>query len=120
MSRKAVVGEYLLKKSGISDAVAAIAREYAAGIKNGLSAVTISVLSSGGNVFHNTPIATTLSATVFYGEMAISTQSQLEEVCGVGSRLNWYGSDESLAGTGFTLPVSSANDNEKYTVRLEI
>ena len=120
MSRKAVVGEYLLKKSGISDAVAAIAREYAAGIKNGLSAVTISVLSSGGNVFHNTPIATTLSATVFYGEMAISTQSQLEEVFGVGSRLNWYGSDESLAGTGFTLPVSSANDNEKYTVRLEI
>lgn len=120
MSRKAVVGEYLLKKSGISDAVAAIAREYAAGVKNGISAVTISVLSSGGNVFHNTAIATTLTATVFYGEMTITTQQALEEVFGAGSRLNWYAADDSLAGTGFTLLVSSAATSEKYTVRLEV
>ena len=120
MSRKAVVGEYLLKKSGISDAVAALAREYAANVKNGLSAVTISVLSSGGNVFHNTPIATTLSATVFYGEIAISTQAALEEVFGVGSRINWYDGEGTLVGAGFTYSVESSQTSEKYTVRLEV
>lgn len=119
MSRKAVVGEYLLKSSGISDTISALAKEFAASIRNGLNAVTISVLSSGGNIFHNTPIETTLSATVFYGENAITTQSALEEVFGEGAALNWYDSKGALAGTGFTLAVSSTKTSEKYVARLE-
>ena len=119
MSRKAVVGEYLLRSSGIADALSALAKEFAASVKNGLNAVTISVVSSGGNIFHNTPIATTLSATVFYGEKAINAQTDLEEVFGDGAALNWYDSEDNLAGTGFELTVSSSNTTEKYIARLE-
>ena len=81
--------------------------------------MTISVVSSGGNIFHNTPIATTLSATVFYGELAISTQAMLEEVFGEGAVLNWYDSGGHLTGTGFSLAVSSSNTTERYVARLE-
>ena len=119
MSRKAVVGEYLLRGSGIADALSALAKEFASSIKNGLNAVTISVVSSGGNIFHNTPIATTLSATVFYGEKAINAQADLEEVFGDGAVLNWYDSSDNLAGSGFELAVSSSNTTEKYIARLE-
>ena len=119
MSRKAVVGEYLLRGSGIADALSALAKEFASSIKNGLNAVTISVVSSGGNIFHNTPIATTLTATVFYGEKVISTQADLEEVFGAGAVLNWYDGGDNLAGTGFELAVSSSNTTEKYIARLE-
>lgn len=119
-SRKALLGEYLIRDSGISANMAALAREFAAHIKDGLNATTISVVSSGGNVFHNTPIATTLIATVFFGETAITDQTGLEAVYGQGARLNWYRGESELAGTGFQISVQSPSDLVTYKVRLEV
>jgi len=118
-SQKATIGEYLIKDSGVSPEVAEFAKAFAQKVKDGLSGTVISITSSGGNAFHNAPIATTLTATVFYGEVAITGQEALEQVYGEGAVLKWYDSAGSPVGTGFSLPVSSANDIAKYKVRLE-
>ncbi|MCF0228636.1 MAG: phage tail protein [Parasporobacterium sp.] len=118
-SQVATIGEYVLKDSGISGSVAAIAREFSERVKNGIDGTTLSVTSSGGNVFHNAPIETTLIATVFFGERAITDQEELEEVYGEGAAIRWYDSEEALIGTGFTIQVSSGNLVESYKARLE-
>lgn len=119
-TQQAVIGEYLIRRSGVSDAVRSFAEEFIQKVKDGADGITISITSSGGNVFHNTPIATTLRATIFVGTQAITDQTALEQAYGEEAELKWYDSAGSLAGTGFSLPVSSVNDIAKYKVRLEI
>ena len=97
-----------------------MAREFADKVKDGKNGITLSITSSGGNIFHNVPIATTLSATVFYGDSVITNQQMLEQVFGSGAVINWYDKDERLEGSGFTLSVQSSADTEKYKARLEI
>lgn len=117
-TQKAVIGEYLIKDSGISPEVEALAKEFAQKVKSGLHGTVISIASSGGNVFHNVPIATTLAATVFYGEKAITDQETLEQTYGAYAALKWYDSNDNLVGDGFSLAVSSPNDTAKYKARL--
>lgn len=100
-TQTATVGEYVMKSGGISETISQIAKEFADKVKDGVSATTVSVVSSGGNVFHNRPIATTLSATVFYGDVVITTQSLLEQVFGSTALLKWYDTEGTFAGTGF-------------------
>ena len=119
-SQTATVGEYLLKTSGIASTIEAMAREFADKVKDGKNGITLSITSSGGNIFHNMPIATTLSASVFYGDSIITNQQMLEQVFGSGAVINWYDKNGSLEGSGFTLSVQSSGDTEKYTARLEI
>lgn len=111
-------GEYVKKESGISPEVKAFAKQFAESVKAGLDAVTISISSSGGNVFHNTAIETTLHATVFFGTKAINTQAELEAVFGTEAKLEWYSGNDNV-GTGFILPVSSQETQVQYKVRLE-
>lgn len=117
-TRKATVGEYLLRKSDISEKVQTIADEMQKYGKS-ISGTSIAIASSGGNIFNNTPIATQLSATVFYGTTAINTVTKLLEVFGSNAVLKWYLNDE-VVFTGFgPHNVSSPNDAIKYVVRLE-
>lgn len=118
-TQTATIGEYLIKESGISDAVRVFAEEFASRAKDGADGVTLSVTSSGGNVFHNTAISTTLSAAIFVGTISITDQTTLENVFGPDAAIKWYDSTDTLAGTGFSLPVSSASDSVKYKARLE-
>lgn len=118
-TQTATIGEYLIKNSGISDAVRAFAEEFASKAKDGTDGVVLSVTSSGGNIFHNTAISTTLSAAVFIGTISITDQTTLENVFGSGAAIKWYDSTDTLAGTGFSLSVSSASDSVKYKARLE-
>lgn len=118
-TQTATIGEYLIKESGISDAVRAFAEEFASKVKDGIDGVVLAITSSGGNIFHNTAIDTTLYAAVFIGLLTITSQSDLETVFGEGAALKWYDMNGTVAGTGFYLAVSSANDAEKYTLRLE-
>lgn len=118
-TQKATIGEYLIRRSGISDEVRAFAEAVAEKAKNGIDGTVISITSSGGNVFHNTAITTTLYATIFVGTLTITDQATLEQVYGEGAILKWYDSAGSPVGTGFSLPVSSINDIAKYKVRLE-
>lgn len=110
-------GEYVKKESGINPEIKAFAKQFAESVKKGLDGVTISISSSGGNVFHNTAIETTLQATVFIGSRAITTQEELEAVFGTEAKLNWY-SEIELIGTGFELEVSSTETQLNYKVRL--
>ena len=111
----ATLGEWIIKTSGISERLQALANELR---QQTLSAVVITVTSSNGLIFNNTAISTTLTATVYFGEEAITTQTRLEEVFGSGTTVKWYNSG-TLVGTGFTYTVSSVNDNESITVKLE-
>lgn len=118
-TQTATIGEYLIKDSGISDAVRAFAEEFASKAKDGVDGVVIAITSSGGNVFHNTPISTTLSVTVFCGTNYVDQQVDLENLFGPTAVIKWYDTLGSYAGSGFTLAVSSASDIAKYTARLE-
>lgn len=118
-TQTATIGEYLIKDSGISDAVRAFAEEFASKAKDGTDGVVLSIASSGGNIFHNTAIATTLSVAVFIGMVSITDQATLENVFGAGAAIKWYDSTDTVVGTGFSLSVSSSNDSVKYKARLE-
>ena len=113
----ATFGDNLIKTSGISTIIEQLAGDFASKVKNGVDATSLNILSSGGNIFHNTPIATTLYANVFVGKKAITTQSELEEVFGTGTYLGWY-NGETLLGTGFSYLVSTNQNSISINCRL--
>lgn len=119
-TQQATIGEYLIKDSGIAGIVRAYAEEFASKAKDGVDGVVLGITSSGGNVFHNTPISTTLSVTVFCGTNYVTTQADLEALFGETAAIKWYDTLDQYAGSGFTLAVTSASDIAKYTARLEI
>lgn len=112
---KATLGEWIVRSSGISDRLIALADEIR---QQALSATSITVNSSNGFVFNNTAISTTLTAVVYYGEEAITTQTRLEEIFGDDVRVKWY-RNSVLVNTGFSYAVSSANASERYVVKVE-
>lgn len=116
-SVEAVLGEYKIKEGGVSAIVSQLASEFSAKVKNGLDGINISVISSGGNIFHNQAITTVLSATVYVGTTAINTQYDLEEQFGANAQIRWYRNDK-LVGTGFSYIVSSTETEEKILCRL--
>lgn len=119
MTQTATIGEYKIKSSGIADMIKAYASEFAANVRDGLDGVVLSIVSSGGNVFHNTPISTTLTATVFYGTVVIENQTALENYFGAGAAIKWYDYNDTLLGTGFTYSLTSAQNREVITAKLE-
>lgn len=119
LTQTATIGEYRIRESGIADMIKAYAADFSANIKNGVDGIVLSVISSGGNVFHNTPITTTLTATVFYGPEAITTQADLESSFGAGAAIKWYNYGGTLLGSGFSYVLTSAQNREVITARLE-
>ena len=111
----AVLGEWIVRSSGISDRLLALADEIR---QQALAATSIAVSSSNGFIFNNTAINTTLTAVVYYGDEAIITQTRLEEIFGDDVRIKWYKAG-SLVNTGFSYSVSSANASETYIVKVE-
>lgn len=117
-SVQAVLGDYKIRQGGISDIINQLAFDFSSKVKNGMDSVTLSVISSGGNIFHNQVISTTLTATVYCGTEAITTQSDLENTFGSGAELRWYAIDDSLLGTGFSYTVLSPYAAAKIICRL--
>ena len=118
-TQTATIGEYLIKDSGISDAVRVFAEEFASKAKDGVDGTVLAVTSSGGNIFHNTAISTTLYASVFIGHIVITTQAELQTVFGADARINWYNSG-TFIGTGMYHTLNSDNTKETITARLEV
>lgn len=116
-SIQATLGEYKIREGGISAIVNQLATDFATKVKNGLDGITISVISSGGNIFHNQAIATTLNATVYVGSTAITTQSELESTFGANAAVQWY-SGSTLVGTGFSYNVNSSATEVNMVCRL--
>lgn len=118
-TQKGTIGEYVKKGSGISTQLKALAKEFAESIRDGLDAISITISSSGGNIFHNVAIDTTLQATVFFGTKAITTQEELTEIFGEDAMLSWVNLNGMQVGTGFEIDVSSPDEQACYKVRLE-
>ena len=116
-SIEATLGEYKIKEGGISEIVNQLATDFSTKVKNGLDSITISVVSSGGNIFHNKSISTTLNATVFIGTTAVTTQDELEAQLGANAAVRWY-KNNTLIGTGFSYNVSSNESEVNILCRL--
>lgn len=83
----------------------------------GADALTLVITSSGGMIFKNTAIATTLTAHVYKGAVEV-TGSALSAL----GTIKWYKDGETTAvATGQTLTISSGNVANKasYTAQLE-
>ena len=84
---------------------------------NGQDALTLVVLSSNGNIFKNTNIATTLSAHVYKGGVEV-TGSALTAL----GTIKWYKDDSQTAvatGSNLTINPGDVNNYVNYTAQLE-
>ena len=84
---------------------------------NGADALTLVVLSSNGNIFKNTNIATTLSAHVYKGGVEVTGSS----LTALGT-IKWYkdGSQAAVAtGSNLTINPGDVNNYVNYTAQLE-
>ena len=115
-TKTAIIGEYLLKDSGISAKVAQLASDFAGLVQD--PAYTLSITSSDGDVFITTTVATTLTAHVYL----FGTELSPEAVADIGV-INWYDyyDTETPLGTGITYEITEemAINAINVTARLE-
>ena len=84
---------------------------------NGQDALTLVVLSSNGNIFKNTNIATTLSAHVYKGGVEVTGSA----LAALGT-IKWYKDDSQTAvatGSNLTINPGDVNNYVNYTAQLE-
>lgn len=84
---------------------------------NGADALTISVTSSGGTIFKNTAIATTLTAHVYKGGAEVTGNA----LTALGT-IKWYkdgGATAVATGSAFTVAAGDVTNKASYTVNLE-
>jgi phage minor structural protein len=114
-TKTATLGEYLLKSSGISEQVQALATEFA-GIANTMVAgYSLTITSSNGDNFATALINTVLTANVLYRGFVCSASQLAED----GLVVKWYNqSTGTLLGTGMTYTVSNQS-TINITARLE-
>lgn len=114
-TQKAIVGEYLIRESGIADKIAQLASDFAGSVQD---AYSLEITSSAGDVFKTTTVATTLTAHVFL----FGTELSAEAVANVGT-IKWYNYDDltTVLGTGMTYTITQAMniDAVNITARLE-
>lgn len=111
-----VTVKYSDGKSTVSYSVARQAADGKNGT-DGADALTMVVLSSGGTIFKNTAVATTLTAHVYKGGTEVTGTA----LTALGT-INWYKDGGTTAvGTGASLTVSAGDVTSKatYTAELE-
>lgn len=115
-TKKAIIGEYILRDGGISAKVAQLANDFANLAQD--PAYTLQITSSNGDVFITTTVATTLTAHVFLFGTELST----EAVANIGT-IKWYNLNDlnTPLGTGMTYTITEemAIDAINVTARLE-
>lgn len=115
-TKTAIIGEYLLRDSGISAKVAQLASDFASFAQD--PAYTLEITSSAGDVFIETTVKTTLTAHVFL----FGTELNDSAVAEIGV-IKWYDHDDltTVLGTGKTYTITEAMniDAINVTARLE-
>ena len=84
---------------------------------NGADAINLSVTSSGGTIFKNTAIATTLTAHVYKGGVEVTGAA----LTALGA-IKWYkdgGTTAVATGTTFTVAAGDVTNKVSYTAQLE-
>lgn len=109
-SIKAVLGEFALKRSGISDKIEQMAKEWMIA-----KIYSISIESSEGTIYKGIPIDTTLTAHVYRN----NTEVDGTDLMDFGATVKWY-RGETLLGSGLTYHCTTANNSDSIRARLEV
>lgn len=101
--------------------------------EDGQDAITLRIDSSRGTVFKNNTVSTVLSVVIYYGELRITTQAELQSAFGADARLEWewlrldeerYGTisaaDSRLSDGGFQFTLSPDDVDVKVTFRCNL
>ena len=84
---------------------------------NGSDAINLIILSSGGTIFKNTDVATTLTAAVFKGGIEVTGAA----LTSLGT-IKWYKDDATTSmatGTTLTIQAGDVLSKANYTAKLE-
>lgn len=85
--------------------------------KDGLDAITMAITSSGGTIFKNTAIATTLTAHVYKGGVEV-TGSALTSL----GTIKWYkdgGTTSVATGSTYTISAGDVSNKATFSAQLE-
>ena len=111
-------GQYLWTKTVVTYSNGQHTESYSVSYKgtNGEDAITMAITSSGGTIFKNTAIATTLTAHVYKGGVEV-TGSALSNL----GAIKWYkdGGTTSVA-TGSTYTISAGDVSNKATFSAQV
>lgn len=85
--------------------------------KDGLDAITMAITSSGGTIFKNTAIATTLTAHVYKGGIEVSGSA----LASLGT-IKWYkdgGTTAVATGSTYTISAGDVSNKATFSAQLE-
>lgn len=85
--------------------------------KDGLDAITMAITSSGGTIFKNTAIATTLTAHVYKGGVEVSGSA----LASLGT-IKWYkdgGTTAVATGSTYTISAGDVTNKATFSAQLE-
>lgn len=132
-SKTITLGDYLIKQSGVSDRITALAGQFsnmATAIESSVTNV-LHIESSNGLIFKDGIETTELNVTIYRGSEIIENYDQLTAALGYTAYLQWSylsdseyvaisASDSRLSNNSFTLTLSTADVAEKTTFKCEL
>ena len=112
-------GQYLWTKTVVTYSNGQHTESYSVSYKgtNGKDAITMAITSSGGTIFKNTAIATTLTAHVYKGGVEV-TGSALSDL----GTIKWYkdgGTTSVATGSTYTISAGDVSNKATFSAQLE-
>ena len=112
-------GQYLWTKTVVTYSNGQHTESYSVSYKgtNGEDAITMAITSSGGTIFKNTAIATTLTAHVYKGGVEV-TGSALSNL----GAIKWYkdgGTTSVATGSTYTISAGDVSNKATFSAQLE-
>ena len=112
-------GQYLWTKTVVTYSNGQHTESYSVSYKgtNGKDAITMAITSSGGTIFKNTAIATTLTAHVYKGGVEVTGS----DLSGLGT-IKWYkdgGATSVATGSTYTISAGDVSNKATFSAQLE-
>ena len=112
-------GKYLWTKTVVTYSNGQYTESYSVSYKgtNGKDAITMAITSSGGTIFKNTAIATTLTAHVYKGGVEVTGSA----LSGLGT-IKWYkdgGTTSVATGSTYTISAGDVSNKATFSAQLE-
>lgn len=112
-------GQYLWTKTVVTYSNGQHTESYSVSYKgtNGKDAITMAITSSGGTIFKNTAIATTLTAHVYKGGVEVTGSA----LSGLGT-IKWYkdgGTTSVATGSTYTISAGDVSNKATFSAQLE-
>lgn len=112
-------GQYLWTKTVVTYSNGQHTESFSVSYKgtNGKDAITMAITSSGGTIFKNTAIATTLTAHVYKGGVEVTGSA----LSGLGT-IKWYkdgGTTSVATGSTYTISAGDVSNKATFSAQLE-